>query len=196
MDETTGNAEGFNNSREPFEPLGFTPAVTVFPLGNTDANGTLRTTVTIPSNPAFHNGQLFAMAVLIDPAFPQSVDITNGADFTIVDRNVDLVGVSLAQYPHFTPTTAVNRGTPVEIALDPAQFRSLFSTATSVTIDAYVVPSKTRDAWIADPSLADINGTPRAITPGRGPCSSGSSSASAATSTPAMPICDGTARSS
>ncbi|MEM7205477.1 MAG: hypothetical protein AAF628_34795 [Planctomycetota bacterium] len=141
-------------------PLGFTPALQALPLGLTDASGNLSVTLSLPASPLLRGGQLFFMAVIADPMAPFGVDVSNGADLTLLDRNVDLAGHTLAQFPFFDHITAVNQGSTVEMAIDPTRYPLIVGQSA----DVYIVASKTRDEWLADPSLTDARGAPTPVT--------------------------------
>ncbi|MEM7199732.1 MAG: hypothetical protein AAF628_05660 [Planctomycetota bacterium] len=140
-------------------PLGFTTAFAAIPLGNLSASGDLNVSLALPADPLLHNAQLFFLAATGNPGAPFRIEFSNGADATIVDRNVQLAGRSLGQYPHFDHVRAFNRGGTVEVAVDT----SLYPALAGQSGDLYVVASKTRTQWVGDPSLTDVRGGPQAV---------------------------------
>jgi hypothetical protein len=64
----------------------------------------------------------------------------------------ELAGNTLAAYPFFEFVRAFNAGASVEVAVDPGRFSVAGETA-----DIYVVESKSRAEWNADPTLLDVS---------------------------------------
>jgi hypothetical protein len=77
-----------------------------------------------------------------------------------LDLQRDLAGVPLAEYPHFTFTRTFNEGAPIQVALDTATDPDLAYR----TVDLYLVRHRSKDQWIADPSLVDLRGAPTTVT--------------------------------
>ncbi len=135
-------------------PIGLTPALGVLPLGNTDASGMLSVTVPLPADPGFAGATIYGVALVVDASAPNGIDVSNGADFTFADRNLDIAGNPLTAYPDFEHVAAFNAGTTVSALVDP----TVHPFIVGQTADVYVVASKTRTEWIADPSLVDVRG--------------------------------------
>lgn len=72
----------------------------------------------------------------------------------------ELAAVGLATYPFANFVQSFNRGTNIGIAVDPAQVPAL----ANATVDVFVVENRTALEWQANPALADVRGTPDAIT--------------------------------
>ncbi len=140
-------------------PLGFTGALGTLVAGNTDASGQLTLPLPLPASPALHELTIYLLAAVADPSAPAGLDFSNGADLTLVDRNVELAGNSLAAFPFFDYVRAINAGASVELAIDPAQLPEI----AGQSADVYVVDSKTRTQWIADGSLTDVAGGPQTV---------------------------------
>ncbi len=141
-------------------PLGFTPALAVLPLGQTDAGGNLSLALPLPSFPGLAGAQVFAVAVIADPSAPFGLDVSNGADLTLRDRDIDLAGRSMRLFPHFQHVAAVNAGSSLQLGIDPTRYPFIVGN----TADVYVVASKTRSQWLADDTLTDVRGAPQAVT--------------------------------
>lgn len=140
-------------------PVGFTPSLVAVSLGNTSATGTLSTAFVVPAFYLFHELELFFAAAVIDPAAPFGVDFSNGTSLRFLDRNVQLAGNPLGQFPHFEHATSFNEGTPLSLGIDPTRFPFV----AGQSADLYVVASKTKSEWVSDPSLTDVRGAPQAV---------------------------------
>ncbi|MEM7199019.1 MAG: hypothetical protein AAF628_02070 [Planctomycetota bacterium] len=143
-------------------PIGFSGLTFAQPLGVTDASGFLSFSLRVPSHPRLHGMTLSMVAVVVDPGqpVPAAFDVSNGASLTIVDRNVDLVGHALTEYPFFEHVAAFNEGATVELGIDPTRYPAI----AGQTADVYIVANRTRTEWIADRSLQDIAGGPQTMT--------------------------------
>ncbi len=137
-------------------PLGFTPLVLLASAGTTSAAGEVNVTVPLPLDPLLHDVDAYVLAVVHDPSFPFGFDFSNGAHLRLLDRNVDLAGRSLAQYPFFEHTRAFNVGDPVEFGIDP----TIYPFVVGQTADVYVVLSQSKADWITNPTLTDVAGGP------------------------------------
>jgi hypothetical protein len=142
------------------QPLGFTPSMITLPLGPIPAGGTLSLDAEVPFNDALVGATLYMLAVVADGPSPPLHDYSNGLSLTFAARDVQLAGNPLGEYPHFEFVRAFNQGAPIRVALDPARFPQ----AVGRTADVYVVASKSRAAWIADGTLADLTGGPESVT--------------------------------
>jgi hypothetical protein len=137
-------------------PIGFTPVWQFISLGTIPPSGTLQGNVQVINDPAFNDLTLYAAAIVFDSGAPSGLDVSNGVDLTVRDRNMHLAGDSLDEYPHFEHTRAFNQGATIELAVEPSRFPEIVGR----TGDIYIVAHKDRDAWIADPSLVDAGGGP------------------------------------
>ncbi|MBI4882163.1 MAG: hypothetical protein HY812_21255 [Planctomycetes bacterium] len=135
-------------------PLGFTPALVLIPLPAIPAGGTLEFSATVPSLPALHGLSFYLLAAVHDPSFPFALDFSNGAQLVIKDRNIQLAGNSLTQYPYFEHVRAVNQGAPVELGIDPTRYPLIIGQSA----DVYVVQSKTKAEWLLNAALVDVTG--------------------------------------
>ena len=140
-------------------PLGFTALAKSFPVGFTDQNGDLSVTLTLPSSPLVHEVTIYFMAIILDPGAPFGLDISNGVDLTLLDRNIELAGNGLGQYPFFDYVRAINEGSSVELGIDPTQYPVIVGQ----TADVYVVASKARSEWITNAALIDVTGGPQVV---------------------------------
>jgi hypothetical protein len=144
--------------------IGFTPSMVWLPIGVTNGNGELDLTVALMTNPKLHGAVVYMMAVVVDPTLPlpQGLDPSNGVSLTMVDRNTDLAGNALQQFPFFEHVSAFNRGSSVQLGIDPTRF----PVVVGAVADVYVVASKTKAQWIADPTLTDVAGGPQSVSLG------------------------------
>lgn len=67
-------------------------------------------------------------------------------------NTLELAGKELGEYPHFQYTVANNRGTTIQIAIDPTRFPGIIGQ----TCDVYVVQAKSEADWNGDGSLTDV----------------------------------------
>lgn len=143
-------------------PVGGTPAMVASPLGTISPLGTLSVSLPMPNHPDLAGLQIYFFAAIPNAAAPLGVDVTNGADLTLVDRTAQLAGNTLvpAKYPFFQHVTAFNAGSPVELGLDTTRYPQVVDK----TADMYVVAAKTRAEWLADRSLTDVRGAPGTVT--------------------------------
>ncbi len=139
--------------------IGRTPAMVAIPIGITDANGDLSISTRVPSGPRLNGKVLYMIALVTDGSlpWPASTGASRGVDLTVLDRNIDLAGNGLAQFPFMEHVSAINQGSSVELGIDPTRFPVI----QGKTADVYVVASKTRAQWIADPTLIDASGAPQ-----------------------------------
>lgn len=63
---------------------------------------------------------------------------------------VELAGVPLDGYPHFTAVRAFNIGSEVTIAIDPLRFPAIAGRSA----DVYIVVAKSEAQWALDPALS------------------------------------------
>ena len=138
-------------------PIGFSPAWTSLPLGTVGPDGLLEARIKLPVDPAFHEMTVYAAAIGF--LANGSYEVSNGVDITLRDRNVQLAGRALAGYPSFEYVRAAQVGDTIEVAVETSRFPELVDRPG----DVYVVASRTRAEWIADPGLSDIVGGPVAI---------------------------------
>jgi hypothetical protein len=135
-------------------PLGFTPSMITLLLGPIPAGGTLSIGADVPFTEALAGSTLYMLAVVADGASPPLHDYSNGLSLHFAERDVQLAGNVLGQYPHFEFVRAFNQGAPIGVAVDPSRFPQVVGQ----TADVYVVASKSRSAWIADGALTDLTG--------------------------------------
>ena len=76
-------------------PLGFTPSLSLFPIGMTTGMGILGVDLPVPNLPGLVGLTLYLDAALIDPVDPNGFDFTPGADLTF-GPSVDRVSTELA----------------------------------------------------------------------------------------------------
>jgi hypothetical protein len=137
-------------------PVPLSPASFVLPLGAIPAGGSLTFQGFTPRDDAAHSVTIYLAAIAFVPG---SGLAAAGADFTLTSRP-QLAGRTLIDYPHFETTSAVNRGEVVELGVDPR-----FAVLDGVTADVFVVQSRTRSEWDANPTLTDVRGPmPQAVT--------------------------------
>ncbi|MEM7201412.1 MAG: hypothetical protein AAF628_14170 [Planctomycetota bacterium] len=138
--------------------LAFTPSavgeVFVMPAG-----GSLSLDKLIPLNERLHGTRAYFVAVVDEDGTLPGLAWSNGADLLVVDRDVELAGHSLAQFPYFERVLAVNRGSAVDAAVDVGCYPAL----QGGTADLYVVAAKTATQWDADPTLVDVRGAPQSV---------------------------------
>ncbi|MEM7199455.1 MAG: hypothetical protein AAF628_04265 [Planctomycetota bacterium] len=132
-------------------PLGFTPPPVMIPLGAMPAGGSLTTSFDVPVSKSSHEAKVYMLALV------GTDDYSNGACITVLDRNIEIAGNSLSLFPHFEYVRAFNRGSTVQCAIDPTRY----PVVAGQTADVYVVASKTKAQWQADPSLTDVRGGPQ-----------------------------------
>lgn len=65
-------------------PLGFSPFVTVLPVGQVPTGGTLTLALPVPLLPGVDSQIIYLLAAVHDPAFPFGLDFSNGAALTLV----------------------------------------------------------------------------------------------------------------
>jgi hypothetical protein len=137
-------------------PLGFSEDLVFLPLGPIPLGGVLTYNVYVPFDPGRHDRHVYLLAVVHDPSFPHGLDFSNGADLIVKDRQVQLAGNSLAEFPFFEHVRAFNQGEPVELGLDPTRFPFVAGRSA----DIYVVAAKTKQEWLGDLRLLDVAGGP------------------------------------
>jgi len=81
-------------------------------------------------------------------------------DLPPTERQTELAGNSLAEYPFFEYVKAFNEDGTVEVAIDPTRFPGIVGQ----TGDIYVVYAKTESQWESAPSLMDVLGGPQTVT--------------------------------
>jgi hypothetical protein len=141
-------------------PLGFSPVWGRIPLGFTDSNGELTVSLNLPPDPALQGTSLYFVAVIGSSTAITKPVFSDTADLVLFDRNVDLAGNSRPVFPFFEHVTSFNQGATVELGIDPTRYPVIVGK----TADIYVVASKTRVQWKADPTLVDVVGGPISFT--------------------------------
>ncbi|MHC4823587.1 MAG: poly(ethylene terephthalate) hydrolase family protein [Planctomycetota bacterium] len=148
-------------------PIGFSSSFRAIPLGDIPAGGTLEVEITLPNVPSLHQQVIYGAGVVLDPAFPGGLDVSNQVQITLMDRNMELAGHPLSDYPNFEYSTAFNEGDPIGCAVETSRYPYIIGR----TGDVYLVAAKTRAEWIADPSLTDVGSGPITRTFVAGPIS-------------------------
>jgi len=141
-------------------PIGFTQRHRRIDLGPIPPSGDLMTTVTLPNVDRLDGLLLHAAGVVEDPSFPGGLDVSNPVTITLTARNMELAGRHLGGYPHFEYVRAFNEGEMIGVAVESSRFPEVIGR----TGDIYLVAAKTREEWIADPSLTDVSGGPETHT--------------------------------
>lgn len=142
-------------------PIGFTTAAFGVPLGVIPASGTLTASGRLPREGMLHGESIYFGAFAFEAG--NGFTVSNGASVTLAARP-ELAGNSLAVFPFFETVLAINRGSSVELAVDPR-----YPAVDGVTIDAWVVESRTATEWGANTTLVDARGAPQSIAfPGAG----------------------------
>ena len=72
------------------------------------------------------------------------------------ERQIQLAGNSLSQYPYFEYVKAFNQDATVEVAIDPSRFPAIYGE----TADIYLVSAKSTTQWQSNPALVDVVGGP------------------------------------
>lgn len=139
-------------------PLGLTPAFVMTVVGTVPASGTLAFDMAIPFREALHAQRFYFAAVSFDPSAPSGLAVSNGVDLTLVARP-QLAGNPLPTFPFFEHVAAINRQSPVSLAIDPR-----YTFVAGKTADVYVVAKKTIAQWIANPAMVDVRGAPQTVT--------------------------------
>lgn len=139
-------------------PLDLSPLLFGIPFGPTVDGVPTTVQFDAPDRDAFHGLTLFFAAVAVDGGSPSGLAVSNGSSLTLAARP-DLVGRSVAEYPFFETTAAINRGDVVEFALD-----ARYPVAAGTSVDVFVVESKTASEWDVDPTLVDVRGGGQAVT--------------------------------
>ena len=152
MDLSAGPTQLFGQSL----PLGFSESLVLLPLGPIPVGGLLSFDMFVPFHPDRHDRHVYLLAVVHDAAAPHGVEISNGADLIVKDRQVQLAGNSLVEFPFFEHVRAFNQGEPVELGLDPTRFPFIVGQSA----DIYVVAARTKLEWLADLRLADVAAGP------------------------------------
>jgi hypothetical protein len=70
-----------------------------------------------------------------------------------------LAGNPLTTYPFFQHVEAINRGSPVSLAIDPR-----FTYVAGKTADIYIVANRSETQWGTTLNLVDVRGTPQTVT--------------------------------
>ena len=89
-----------------------------------------------------------------DAAKPSQWDWSNGASLKIQDRNVQLAGNPLANYPNFEFVRAFNINAPVTVGVDPQVHPEIIGKTGNI----YVTAKKSRAQWLLDNTLVDVSG--------------------------------------
>ncbi|HEX6811933.1 MAG TPA: hypothetical protein VF384_09960, partial [Planctomycetota bacterium] len=139
-------------------PLGFTSAFVLANIGTIPAGGTLTVQIGIPYREGLHSQKFYLAALSLDSTAPQGLAISNGVDVTVVARP-QLAGNPLPTFPFFEHISAVNRASPVSLAIDPR-----YSYVVGKTAHVYVVADKTAAQWAGNPALTDVRGAPQTVT--------------------------------
>jgi len=138
-------------------PLGFTPSLSLFPIGMTTGMGILGVDLPVPNLPGLVGLTLYLDAALIDPVDPNGFDFTPGADLTFgpsVDKvSTELACNSIATRPFVEYVRAWNLGSPVQLAVDPLAHPSV----AGLKADLYVVDSRTTAEWDQNTTLVDVS---------------------------------------
>ncbi|MCA8942543.1 MAG: hypothetical protein KDB80_08320, partial [Planctomycetes bacterium] len=154
IDDSAGPVSLFGQSI----PLGFTPGLVTIPLGSMPASGTLTFSINLIRSESFHARKKYCWAVALDPGSAIGLAFANGAELSFVARP-QLAGNSLSLSPHFEHVAAINRGSSVELGIDPR-----FTYVDGKTADVWVVESRTATDWLANPVLVDARGAPQTVT--------------------------------
>jgi len=137
-------------------PLGFTPNLLMLPGGSTKKS-TFTTSVDIPNDPALVGGQLFFLGLILDPADPNGLDFTPGAQVTLapaVDKvSMELAGNAIAARPNFEFVKAINLGSTVSVSVDP----QLVPSVAGQTAELFVVDARTSAEWDQSVGLIDVS---------------------------------------
>lgn len=138
-------------------PLGLTPAFAMSVIGTVPPSGTLSLVFDLPWSESLHAATTYFAAVSLDSVAPSGLAVSNGVSLTMVARP-QLAGRPLAAYPFFEHAAAINRQSPVSMAIDPR-----FSYVAGKAADVYVVAAKTAAQWDLDPTLLDVRGAAQAV---------------------------------
>lgn len=149
VDVSPGPVQLFQQTLE----LGFTPSMLLMALGPLPPSGTLTLTGNVPMASAATDQVVYMLAVVASDPSPALWEFSGGASLTMVDRNVQLAGNSLASFPFVEHVRAYNKGRPIAVAVDP----SLYPWAVGDAADVYVVAHKSRADWLADRTLTDVS---------------------------------------
>lgn len=139
-------------------PLGLTGAFVITVVGVIPASGSLTWDLPVPYLEALHAQKFYFAALSFDASAPSGLAVSNGVDLTMVARP-QLAGNPLATFPFFEHVAAINRQSPVSLAIDPR-----FTFVAGRTADIYVVAKKTVAQWNSTPALVDVRGTPQTVT--------------------------------
>jgi hypothetical protein len=138
-------------------PLGLSPAFAMAVIGTVPPGGTLSVVFDLPSVESFHALTTYFAALSLDSVAPQGLAVSNGVALTMVARP-QLAGNALATFPFFQHVTAINRQSPVSMAIDPR-----FTYVAGKTADVYVVAAKTAAQWDVNPALVDVRGAAQPV---------------------------------
>lgn len=139
-------------------PLGLSPAFGMVVIGFVPPGGTLSFTFRTPYEPSFHGETAYFAALSLDSMAPSGFAVSNGVALTTVARP-QLAGNPLPTYPFFQHVTAINRQSPVSMAVDPR-----LGYVAGKTADVYVVAKKTAAQWDSNPALVDVRGAAQTVT--------------------------------
>jgi hypothetical protein len=109
-----------------------------------------------PSLGTYRRPCRFALAVLLLAVIPA---LTFGA-VPPPERQTELAGNFLADYPYFEYVKAFNVDAPVRVAIDPFRFPGVVG----LTADIYLVVAKDAGQWASSPGLTDVAGGPLTVT--------------------------------
>jgi len=137
--------------------LGFTPALSLLPGGETSGLGIFETSFGLPTDPGLVGFSVYMVAALLDPADPNGFDFSPGATLTF-GPSVDFVHAELACNPLATRpfaefVRAWNLGDTVHLGVDPLHTPGV----AGATADLYVVDHRTTAEWDQDTSLVDVS---------------------------------------
>jgi hypothetical protein len=138
-------------------PLGLTPAFGMLVIGLVPPSGSVTFEIPVPYDEVMHAQTAYFAALSFDTGAPSGLAVSNGVALTMVARP-ELAGIPLATFPNFQHVAAVNRQSPVSLAIDPR-----FTYVAGKTADVYVVAAKTAAQWDASPALVDARGAPQLV---------------------------------
>lgn len=137
--------------------VGFSPLLTIVPLGATNGAGSLAFSAPVPNDPSLDGRVVYLAAAIDDPSAPGDVDFSNAASIEFTTdpfAHRALAGKSLAAAPFFQEVRAINQGQPVQVAIDPTIHPYVGGRSANV----HVVAKKTPAEWAIDATLLDVTG--------------------------------------
>jgi len=138
-------------------PLDLGPGFAMAVIGTVPPGGTLSVSFDLPAAESFHAVTTWFAAVSLDSVAPQGLAVSNGVALTMVARP-QLAGNALPTFPFFQHVAAINRQSPVSMAIDPR-----FTYVVGKTADVYVVAAKTASQWDLNPALVDVRGAAQPV---------------------------------